>query len=159
MIAATQNELFTGLGIDAGYFTAHPSRRRIMPAGSPRTPSSNQRVSDPLGPPPGSPAPVLGEVIDISGVHVRYGLGDADGLTVKPSWPVVGMAVVDVSAASDGVVYVGCDDNFLHAFDAATGEEHWREPTGGAVVGSPLIVNEIIYASTHSDVLAIDGRP
>ena len=41
--------------------------------------------------------------------------------------------------ASDGVTYVGADDNVLHAVDADTGESLWRYETADNITSSPVV--------------------
>ncbi|HEU0115104.1 MAG TPA: PQQ-binding-like beta-propeller repeat protein, partial [Thermomicrobiales bacterium] len=70
-------------------------------------------------------------------------------------------------AIVDGMVYIGSNDNLLHALDAATGAERWHATTGGAlvggaVVGSPTVPDGTVYVGSADKVLyaldAADGK-
>lgn len=59
-------------------------------------------------------------------------------------------------AVVDGKVYVGGAD--LLALDAATGEAIWTYTGADAYVGSPVVVDEVIYVATFGgEVIAVDG--
>jgi hypothetical protein len=56
------------------------------------------------------------------------------------------------------VVYVGCGDNNLYAFDAYDGTKIWNYSTNGKVRTSPAVVNGIVYVgSNDGNVYAIDA--
>jgi outer membrane protein assembly factor BamB len=59
---------------------------------------------------------------------------------------------------SNGVVYVGCGDNNLYAFDAYAGTKIWNYSTSGKVRTSPAVVNGIVYVgSNDGNVYALDA--
>ncbi len=59
---------------------------------------------------------------------------------------------------SNGVVYVGSDDNNLYAIDAVTGKEKWRFKTGGYVESSPAVSDGVVYVGSQDNILyAIDA--
>ncbi|MCJ7509598.1 MAG: PQQ-binding-like beta-propeller repeat protein [Dehalococcoidia bacterium] len=61
-------------------------------------------------------------------------------------------------AVSDGVVYIGSDDNSLYALEAATGEQLWRFETGFWVRSRPAVVDGVIYlGSVDGYVYALDA--
>ena len=60
---------------------------------------------------------------------------------------------------SDKAVYVGADDNALHAVDADTGEFLWRYETADNITSSPIVFGDAIYfGSWDGAVYALDGR-
>jgi outer membrane protein assembly factor BamB len=62
-------------------------------------------------------------------------------------------------AVAGGVVYVGSDDQYFHAFDAATGKEQWRFATNGAVSSSPAVAGGLVYFGSDDQILyALDAR-
>jgi outer membrane protein assembly factor BamB len=48
---------------------------------------------------------------------------------------------------ADGIVYVGCEDGNLYAFNAETGQEAWKRETGG-MRSSPTVADGVVYASS-----------
>jgi len=61
-------------------------------------------------------------------------------------------------AVSNGVVYVGSNDNNLYSIDSVTGIEKWRFKTGSNVASSPAVSNGVIYVgSLDNNLYAIDG--
>jgi outer membrane protein assembly factor BamB len=69
-----------------------------------------------------------------------------------------GGAVYSSPAVSNGVVYVGSDDNNLYAIDAVTGKEKWRFATGDTVLSSPAVLNGVVYVgSDDNNLYAIDA--
>ena len=73
-------------------------------------------------------------------------------------------AVVDVSTAEDTdggaseTVYVGSDDGYLYAIDAAEGDLEWRFETGGPVESSPTVFDGTVYVGSRDGFLyAIDA--
>ena len=69
--------------------------------------------------------------------------------TVACQWPCqwtyeTGDAVDSSPAVGDGVVFVGSNDNKLHAVNATTGEPKWTYETGGAVA-SPAVAGGVVF--------------
>ncbi|UCC73157.1 MAG: PQQ-binding-like beta-propeller repeat protein [Gemmatimonadota bacterium] len=55
------------------------------------------------------------------------------------------------------LIVVGSGDGNVYAFDAATGTERWRAPTGGRVRSSPAIADGLAYIGSADGVLyAVD---
>lgn len=48
-------------------------------------------------------------------------------------------------AVVDGTVYITTEKEYVHAFDAATGEKSWRSNVGGPVGGSPAVYDGSVY--------------
>ena len=55
---------------------------------------------------------------------------------------------------SNGVVYVGSNDNHLYALDAATGAMLWSHDTGAWVQSTPAVSGGMVYSTA-----LIDGAP
>jgi outer membrane protein assembly factor BamB len=53
---------------------------------------------------------------------------------------------------SDGVVYVGTDDSYLHGVDAKTGQEIWKFRTDGYVSSSPAISDGVVYVGSDAEL-------
>jgi len=53
--------------------------------------------------------------------------------------------VVSSPAVADGVVYVGSNDHFLYAIDAATGRQKWKLQLRSHVNSSPAVANGVVY--------------
>ena len=58
------------------------------------------------------------------------------------------------SAIVDDIVYFGCADNCLYAFELKTGKELWKFESD-ASVNTPVIDNGIIYFSSGNYVYAL----
>jgi len=63
-----------------------------------------------------------------------------------------GGRVFSSPVVSEGVVYVGSDDHFMYAIDAATGHEIWKFQTGANVRSTPAVAGGSAY------VLSLDGN-
>jgi outer membrane protein assembly factor BamB len=48
-------------------------------------------------------------------------------------------------AVADGLVFAGCNDGRLYAFDAKTGQKKWNFATGGKVQSSPSVAAGVVY--------------
>ncbi|GAG46241.1 unnamed protein product, partial [marine sediment metagenome] len=59
-------------------------------------------------------------------------------------------------AVGGGTVYVGSDDNALHAIDAETGGQVWRYDTKDNITSGPLVVGETVcFGSWDGNVYAL----
>ncbi len=56
-------------------------------------------------------------------------------------------------AVASGLVVAGSGDGNVYAFDARTGTERWRTPTGGRVRASPAIADSSVYVGSTDGVL------
>jgi outer membrane protein assembly factor BamB len=65
--------------------------------------------------------------------------------------------VASSPAVVDGVVYVGSNDGYLYALDAATGDRRWRFKTAGPVYPSPAVVDGVVYIGGGSSYYALDA--
>lgn len=63
-----------------------------------------------------------------------------------------GGRVFSSPVVADGLVFVGSNDHFLHAIDAATGHEQWKFATAANVNSSPAVAKGAVY------VLSLDGN-
>ena len=60
---------------------------------------------------------------------------------------------------SNGIVYVGSNDNKLYALNATNGAVIWNFTTGGYVISSPSISNGIVYFGSYDHkVYAVDAQ-
>ncbi len=67
--------------------------------------------------------------------------------------------LLNAPAISDGVLFVGADDNNLHALDAATGQSLWTFETGDSVRTAATVANGIVYVGSNDNHLyALDAR-
>ena len=67
--------------------------------------------------------------------------------------------VVNSPAVSDGVVYVGSDDNHVYALDAETGGLVWRFETGGVIRSTPTVTGGVVYVGSNDNhVYALDAE-
>ncbi len=48
-----------------------------------------------------------------------------------------------------GVIYFGCDDGFVYALDAKSGEERWKFKTDGPVASSPWLEDGALYVGSE----------
>ena len=82
-------------------------------------------------------------------------------VTVSFDWAYrAGDYVRGTPAVSGQVVYVGSDDNNLHAVSTETGEGVWKFGTAGNVTSQPVIAGDAIYfGSWDGAVHAAAGQP
>jgi len=65
--------------------------------------------------------------------------------------------VLSSPAVADGTVYVGSNDHFLYALDAATGALRWKFKTDGRITSSPAVSEGLVYfGSFDSNIYAVD---
>ena len=78
---------------------------------------------------------------------VNCGAGSpANKATISFAWAYrAGDYVRGNPTVSEDVVYVGADDNNLHAVNADTGESLWRYETADNVTSSPVVFGDAIY--------------
>ena len=73
--------------------------------------------------------------------------------TGEPVWEHrLGGAPNEIQATSD-FVYAGSTDNYFYALRARDGLIAWRWPTGGNVVGRPVVDNRLVYFVSFDNVL------
>jgi hypothetical protein len=79
--------------------------------------------------------------------------------TGEPVWEHrLGGSPNDILATSD-FVYAGSTDNFFYALRARDGTIAWRWPTGGDVVGRPIVDKRLVYFVSYDNVLrALDKK-
>ena len=111
--------------------------------------TGEERWSFPAGRDNSSPAIAGGVVYSGSLDGNLYAL---DAQTGNELWhaPLGASASRAASVAGD-LVYIGSDNGLLHAFDLATGEERWQIDTAGTIVGTPMIVDGVLYHGAGSD--------
>ncbi len=87
-------------------------------------------------------------------------LGGPAALRRSGPWTVqTGDKVYSSPLVDDGVVYVGSNDHYLYALDAATGAQRWRYATQGSVTSSPRIADGTVYVGGQDGSLhAVDAR-
>ena len=76
--------------------------------------------------------------------------------TLKWSYPTGGKVRSSPAVASDGTIYVGCDDNYLYAINPDSTLK-WKYQTGGALTSSPAMdsKNVIYIGSADGKLYAI----
>ncbi len=58
----------------------------------------------------------------------------------------------------NGVVFVGSDDHYVYALNAANGDYIWSYKTGGTIDSSPAVANGVVYiGSEDHKVYAINA--
>ena len=73
------------------------------------------------------------------------------GLKVKWTY-TMGAYSVSSPAIVNGVVYVGSNDGYVHAFNASTGAKLWKYKTGSYInYSSPAVANGIVYIGSWDD--------
>jgi glucose dehydrogenase len=78
-------------------------------------------------------------------------------LTVKWKFQT-GDAIVSSPSVAGGRVYIGSNDNFLYALDAATGKLLWKFDCRGNVASSPAVVGGLVYVSSlDGNLYAVDA--
>ena len=66
--------------------------------------------------------------------------------------------IVNAPTVTDGVVYVGSDDNNLYVLDAFTGELLWSFETGDIVRSSPTVTGGVVYVGSNDNhMYALDA--
>jgi outer membrane protein assembly factor BamB len=79
--------------------------------------------------------------------------------TISFAWSYrAGDYVRAVPTVSDGVVYVGADDNTLHAVQADTGESVWSYQTGDNITSSSTVYEDAIYFGSTSIKVTCAGN-
>ena len=61
--------------------------------------------------------------------------------------PAIG-SVFSTPAVADGTLYVGSKDGYVYALDASSGSLLWCHSAAGPVSGAPIVVGEVVYASS-----------
>jgi serine/threonine protein kinase len=84
---------------------------------------------------------------------------DVGRSTVKKPWAFSTSDEVSSSpVVANGVVYVGSDDKYVYAIDAATGLAKWTFRTEGKVTTAPVAVDGVLYVgSGDGSVYALDA--
>jgi outer membrane protein assembly factor BamB len=97
------------------------------------------------------------------GNPARTGVNPGPGVERSPKqfWRFeTGGNVLSSPAVVERVVYIGSDDSYVYALDAATGAERWRFhfQTGGNVLSSPAVVGGVLYIGSDDNyVYALDA--
>ncbi len=74
-------------------------------------------------------------------------------------WVFKTKATIEAPAYADGTVFAGDTESYLHALDAATGQERWKFKSSGGGVTTPAIENGVVYfAANDGSLHAIDAR-
>lgn len=68
-----------------------------------------------------------------------------------------GSAIRSSPAVANNVVYVGCDDFNLYAFDTDTGDLLWKYTTEREVRSSPAVVDGVVYIASGMNTYALDA--
>jgi len=61
--------------------------------------------------------------------------------------------LVSSPVAVDGIVFVGSNDNNLHAVNAASGDELWSFETNGFMSSSPVVVDRTVFVGSDDNFL------
>lgn len=130
----------------AGGILASPLLRALPTAAQPSTP------------PAASPAPGSTDAAQFRADPAHTGSYPGTGPTAAPEvlWRFPTEGVRAAVTVAGGTVYVGTLDGYLHAIDAATGEERWNAQPGG-YVGTPAVSGGIVFTSGQGTFLALDA--
>src|SRR5207247_1649334 len=83
------------------------------------------------------------------------GLGDR----VKWAFPTGDKVWSTPAVSDDSIVYFGSLDHNVYAVSLNKGQLIWKFPTGGSVVGQPLIANGMVYIGGFDSTLyALDAK-
>jgi len=103
----------------------------------------------------------------VSGIMQSGGtllVGSADGRVrayvagdVDYSWtsPAAGAPIAGAPTSGGGVVYAGCDDHYVYAFDLKTGRLNWRTETGGTTMPSQPTGTGIVWAGSQDGMMYV----
>jgi outer membrane protein assembly factor BamB len=62
-------------------------------------------------------------------------------------------------AYADGTIFAACDDGYVYAFDAHTGDAKWRADAGSPFDAAPIVHHDIVYAAgIDGSVYAFDTQ-
>jgi len=87
---------------------------------------------------------------------VEQTLSVANVSHLAPYWKALtGATITSSPAVVNGVVYVGCDDHYLYAFDTATGTQVWKARTGNQVHSSPAVAKGVVYVGSEDSKLYV----
>ncbi|MBN1232913.1 MAG: PQQ-binding-like beta-propeller repeat protein, partial [Candidatus Coatesbacteria bacterium] len=64
-----------------------------------------------------------------------------------------GDRVFSSPCVSDGIVYVGSEDNYLYAINCSDEHLKWRYQTGDYVRSSPCVSDGVVYVGSHDNYL------
>ncbi len=90
-----------------------------------------------------------------TGVYNTRGVHELGGL--KWEFKIEGEIVSSSAIISNGVIYCGASDGYLHAVESNTGQEKWRFKTEGTLLSDPTVVDGIVYFGSNDGYLyAVD---
>ena len=106
--------------------------------------------------------------IDFSTGNLYLGIANKitaiDTVTRNIRWQyTTGGNLYSTPVVVNGTVYINCDDRYLYALDAATGNLKWRYlqdnfTSGGGNYSSPTVVNGVVYfGSQDNNLYAVDA--
>jgi eukaryotic-like serine/threonine-protein kinase len=100
---------------------------------------------------------VSGQVFFNSADNNLYGLHKSDGAPLSGFPVATGSSVISSPASDGGQVVVGSSDQKIYSFSAADGSLRWSKTLDGAVQGSPIIANGVVYVNTWRSLMALDA--
>ena len=103
--------------------------------------------------------PFVGATGRVFGISARPEVTALDAATGAVLWSLAFNATLSGLAESANRVYVGSDDNFFYALNAASGRIDWKWRTGADVVGAAALDDEHVYFVSLDNLLrALDRR-
>ncbi|MGE0299441.1 PQQ-binding-like beta-propeller repeat protein [Pseudonocardia sp.] len=95
----------------------------------------------------------------VVGAGTWAGLRAAGVIPAAGPWRLrTGGEVYSSPAVADGALYVGSNDRYLYAVDAATGRERWRYLAAGAITSSPAVAGGVVFVGGNDQRLhAVDA--
>lgn len=110
------------------------------------------------------PLPVSGltPYITYTGTQLSPGSGVKTDFTQPVSYTVTAEdgsgTLYRVFVTPNKLLYIGSDDGYLYALEAATGLQHWKFHTGGVIRSSPTVAAGTVYVgSGDGNLYAIDS--
>lgn len=101
--------------------------------------------------------PLIATTDRVFGTTADHRVLALDASTGAVQWSLPFTAPLAALAESDGLLYVGSDDNFFYAVDASTGRIKWKWRTGADVVGAAAVdADQVYFASLDNVLRALD---
>lgn len=98
-------------------------------------------------------SPVTANGVVYVGSYYDGNLDAFNEVTGKMLWLFHTNGPLDSPAVANGIVYVGSQDGYVYALNAATGAQIWKHDTGKIVESSPAVAAGHVYIGTEAGTL------